>query len=77
MDISFFEWKEFTQYTSVAFGKRCAKLSVRPLMGSVGDAYDNAMAERFFASFEYSGVQFRDGIEVQQRVRRAMLGSCV
>ena len=30
------------QYTSVAFGKRCEQLGVRPSMGSVGDAYDNA-----------------------------------
>lgn len=26
-----------TQYTSVAFGKRCQALGVRPSMGSVGD----------------------------------------
>ena len=41
-----------SQYTSVAFGQRCMKLGVRPSMGSVGDAYDNAMAESFFASLE-------------------------
>lgn len=41
-----------SQYTSVAFGQRCAKLGVRPSMGSVGDCYDNAMAESFFASLE-------------------------
>jgi putative transposase len=41
-----------SQYTSVTFGQRCAKLGVRPSMGSVGDAYDNAMAESFFASLE-------------------------
>jgi len=29
-----------SQYTSVAFGKRCAEAGVRPSMGSVGDAYD-------------------------------------
>jgi len=40
------------QYTSIAFGKRCEQLSVRPSMGSVGDAYDNAMAESFFATLE-------------------------
>ena len=39
-----------SQYTSVAFGKRCQDMGVRPSMGSVGDAYDNAMAESFFAS---------------------------
>jgi putative transposase len=43
---------EFAQYTRLAFGQRCAKLGVRPSMGSVGDAYDNAMAESFFASLE-------------------------
>ncbi len=43
---------ESGQYTSVAFGQRCTKLGVRPSMGSVGDAYDNAMAESFFASLE-------------------------
>jgi putative transposase len=41
-----------TQYTSVAFGRRCEEMGVRPSMGSVGDAYDNAMAESFFASLE-------------------------
>jgi putative transposase len=40
------------QYTSIAFGKRCEELGVRPSMGSVGDAYDNAMAESFFATLE-------------------------
>ena len=41
-----------SQYTSIAFGARCRKMGVRPSMGSVGDAYDNAMAESFFASLE-------------------------
>ncbi len=40
------------QYTSVAFGKRCREAGVRPSMGSVGDAYDNAMCESFFATLE-------------------------
>ena len=41
-----------SQYASIAFGERCRKMGVRPSMGSVGDAYDNAMAESFFASLE-------------------------
>ena len=41
-----------SQYTSIAFGERCKAMGVRPSMGSVGDAYDNAMAESFFASLE-------------------------
>jgi putative transposase len=41
-----------TQYTSIAFGRRCAEMGVRPSMGSVGDCFDNAMAESFFATLE-------------------------
>lgn len=41
-----------SQYTSLAFGNRCREMGVHPSMGSVGDAYDNAMAESFFASLE-------------------------
>ena len=40
------------QYTSFAFGKRCRLMGVQPSMGSVGDCYDNAMAESFFATLE-------------------------
>ena len=40
------------QYTSFAFGRRCELMGVRPSMGSVGDAYDNAMCESFFATLE-------------------------
>lgn len=40
------------QYTSYSFGKRCREMGVLPSMGSVGDAYDNAMAESFFATLE-------------------------
>ncbi len=41
-----------SQYTSIAFGLRCKEAGVRPSMGSVGDAYDNAMCESFFATLE-------------------------
>ena len=40
------------QYTALAFGKRCRELGIIPSHGSVGDAYDNAMAESFFATIE-------------------------
>ncbi len=39
-----------SQYTSLAFGNRCKEVGVRLSMGSVGDAYDNAMAESFFST---------------------------
>lgn len=40
------------QYTSLAFGRRCRQAGIRLSMGSVGDCYDNAMAESFFATLE-------------------------
>ena len=41
-----------SQYTSIAFGARCREAGVRPSTGSVGDAYDNALCESFFATLE-------------------------
>lgn len=40
------------QYTSIEFGARCREAGVRPSMGSVGDCFDNAMCESFFATLE-------------------------
>jgi putative transposase len=42
------------QYTSIAFGLRCREAGVQPSMGSVGDAYDNALCESFFATLDAS-----------------------
>ena len=59
------------QYTSVAFGKRCREAGVRPSMGSVGDAYDNAMCESFFASLECELLQ-RTKLRTQTEGRMAV-----
>jgi putative transposase len=59
------------QYTSYAFGKRCQEAGVMPSMGSVGDAYDNAMAESFFATLErelLSRRRFRSQAEAKMAV---------
>ena len=48
-----------TQYTSLAFGQRCREAGVRPSMGSVGDCYDNAMCESFFATLECELIERR------------------
>jgi putative transposase len=40
------------QYTALAFGSRCREAQVRPSMGSVGDCFDNALCESFFATLE-------------------------
>lgn len=37
-----------TQFPSVAFGQRCEEAGVRPSMGSVGDACDNALCDSSF-----------------------------
>lgn len=39
-------------YTSLAFGKRLEEAGIIPSMGSVGSAYDNAMAESFVATLK-------------------------
>lgn len=41
-----------SQYTSIAFGKRCREAGVWPSMGSIGDCYDYALCENFFATLE-------------------------
>jgi putative transposase len=60
-----------TQYTSIAFGQRCDELGVRPSMGSVGDAYDNALAESFFASLECE-VLDRNHFRTREEARTAV-----
>ena len=60
-----------TQYTSIAFGLRCRAAKVRPSMGSVGDAYDNAMAESFFASLECELLS-RHGLRSKAETRMAI-----
>ena len=59
------------QYTSIEFGKRCREHGVRPSMGSVGDCYDNAMCESFFATLEcelLDRVRFVDRAEAELAV---------
>jgi putative transposase len=41
-----------SQYTSLAFGQRLRESGIAASMGSVGDCYDNALAESFFATLE-------------------------
>jgi putative transposase len=48
-----------SQYTALAFGARCSEAGVRPSMGSVGDAYDNALCESFFATLECERIDRR------------------
>jgi len=59
------------QYTSFVFSARCAEAGVQPSMGSVGDAYDNAMCESFFATLEcelLDRVRFRTRAEADREL---------
>ena len=62
---------EPSQYTSLAFGQRCREAGVVQSMGSVGDAYDNAMCESFFATLECELLDrrwFRTAAEARREV---------
>jgi putative transposase len=66
-----------TQYTALAFGKRCGEMGVRPSRGSVGDCYDNAMAESFFATLECELLdrrRFRTPTEARHAIFRFIEG---
>ena len=41
-----------SQYTSWAFGKKLREAGILKSMGSIGDAYDNAVVESFFATLQ-------------------------
>ena len=59
------------QYTSLAFGKRCREMGVIPSTGSVGDCFDNAMAESFFATLECELID-RRSFRTQAEARTAL-----
>ena len=60
-----------TQYTSLAFGKRCREMGVLPSTGSAGDCFDNAMAESFFATLECELID-RRSFRTQAEARMAI-----
>jgi transposase InsO family protein len=66
-----------TQYTSLAFGKRCWEAGVKTSMGTVGDGYDNALCESFFATLECEFLwrgKFMDRAEARREVFRFIEG---
>jgi putative transposase len=66
-----------SQYTSLAFGRRCKLIGIRPSMGSVGDAYDNAMCESFFGTLEcelLDRYRLRSPVEARMAVFRYIEG---
>jgi putative transposase len=65
------------QYTALAFGQRCQEMGVRPSRGAVGSAYDNAVAESFFATLERELIDrrcFRTQAEARMAIFRFIEG---
>ncbi|WP_419163743.1 IS3 family transposase [Candidatus Palauibacter sp.] len=62
-----------SQYTSLAFGERCRESGIAQSMGSVGDAYDNAMCESFFATLECELI-WRRSFRTASEARREVFG---
>ena len=60
-----------SQYTSAAFRARCEAAGIKLSMGRRGDAYDNAVAESFFASLE-TELLARSGFATRNQARSAI-----
>ena len=58
-------------YTVVAFGNRCRQQDVRRSMGSVGNCYDNTLAESFFAILECELLQ-RGRFQCRAQAKQAL-----
>jgi putative transposase len=55
-----------SQYTSIAFGRKLRESGIAASMGSIGDCYDNAMAESFFATLETELIDRSDWASVAE-----------
>jgi putative transposase len=55
-----------SQYTSLAFGTRLRASGIVASMGSIGDCYDNALAESFFATLETELIDRSDWANVTE-----------
>ncbi|MCL4414729.1 MAG: IS3 family transposase [Actinobacteria bacterium] len=58
MDGTIFHSDHGSQYTSGDFRRFCARANITQSMGTVGDSYDNAMAESFWASLKRELVDY-------------------
>lgn len=45
-------WVEFTQYVCIRYTERLAEAGIEPSVGSVGDSYDNALAESIIGLYK-------------------------
>jgi len=59
------------QYTAIRFTQRLDDAGVRPSMGSVGDSYDNALAENFFSTLKIELV-YRTSFRTREEAELAL-----
>jgi len=62
------------QYTALSFGQRLEEAGIVPSMGSVGSAYENALAESFVATLK-SELLYQGRWPTRQDARTAFLQS--
>jgi putative transposase len=62
-----------SQYTSIAFTERLAAVGVQPSVGSVGDAYDNALAESVIGLYKTELIKPRGPWRTAEQVEIATL----
>ena len=63
---------EFTQYVSIRYTERLADAGIEPSVGSVGDSYDNALAETINGLYK-AEVIHRRSWRNREQVERATL----
>ena len=62
-----------SQYTSIAYTERLAESGIDPSVGSVGDAYDNALAETVIGLFKTELIKPRGPWRTVEQVEIATL----
>jgi putative transposase len=63
-----------TQYTSIRYTERLAEIGARPSIGTVGDSYDNALAESFNGLYKTELIKRRGPWRNAEHVETATLG---
>jgi len=64
---------EFTQYLSIRYSERLAEAGVEPSVGSVGDSYDNALAETIIGLYKTEVIHRRGPWRTMDAVEYATL----
>jgi putative transposase len=64
---------ESAQYTAIAFTERLAEAGAAPSVGSIGDAYDNALAESTIGLFKTELIKPRAPWRMVEQVEIATL----